>query len=102
MIELERKRLDVLLIHEEAQLAKQEKVMEKRQLAKNVRTESDMLKKEIEKKKIEKLEENKAKVDELTLVMDNIKIAKQKTMEENQKIGKNDHIQSSQKIQFPL
>ena len=88
LIEIERKRLDVLLIHEEAQLAKQEKVLEKKHQAKNVRIESTFRKKQIEQKKIEQLQENKAKVEELIQVLDNVREAKQKTVEENQKLGK--------------
>jgi glucan-binding YG repeat protein len=84
-LEKERRRLAIQLLHEETFVAKQEKMKENQSLVLEVKSEKETWKYIATQSKMEQALSNKKKIEEVHEIEENVKGAKEKVVQENQK-----------------
>ncbi|KAL2911878.1 hypothetical protein HK105_208661 [Polyrhizophydium stewartii] len=86
LLELERRRLEILMVHEDAYIARQDKIKENREKAAEVLAVKDEIKTISELQRRELEEENKKKIEEVHEIKDGIVKAKAKMLDDKSKM----------------
>nr|KAJ3422994.1 hypothetical protein HK105_004953 [Polyrhizophydium stewartii] len=87
LLELERRRLEILMVHEDAYIARQDKIKENREKAAEVLAVKDEIKTISELQRRELEEENKKKIEEVHEIKDGIVKAKAKMLDDKSKMA---------------
>lgn len=89
LLDIERKRLQVQLVHEEALIAKQEKLEENKEIVKEVLAENELMKEQAQALKKQQDIENKNKIEIIQTIQLGIEKAKKKVADDKIKMAEN-------------